>query len=161
MCTCISCPVGSCLGCCSGCFFVEPPHRRDTLPLYQRRLMFGFPLYQVVLFCFGICFLCLYLPLATLCSQSSPSGRWSLYPDAGNCWSEGNPQYTTFGLFAGFPLGFTFIWLFFIAVSFCRSYCNNMGSQASEHYSDEEPTCSPLPSIQGSVDYSDEEPNLV
>lgn len=117
-CTCISCPIGGCVGCGTAAFadgIVNPPSQPNE-PLYQRRLV-GLPLYQVVVAAFGISFFCLYLPLATLCSKSSKA-RWSIFPTEGDCWSEGNPMYVEYGLLTGALLGVSFIWLLRIIASY-------------------------------------------
>ena len=120
LCTCISCPISSCVGCCT--FAVADSLVPPSEPLYRRQL-WGFPLWQVVVCAFSLSFFGLYVPLVAVCSRSVERKQpWRfIYPTEGNCWSEGSPEYATLGLLTGAALGITSVWLLVVILSYLFS----------------------------------------
>lgn len=128
VCTCITCPIGMCIGCgtagCAGCVAENNNTPMPSLAadnnnqaLYRQKI-WGIQLYQIVVGIFLLCFSCLYIPLVTLCSRSTSSTRWSIYPGDGDCWSEGSPEYVNLGWWTGIVLGTTSMWLLCVLFSF-------------------------------------------
>ena len=148
ICTCISCPISSCVGCgtVAAAGSIVPPSENSYEPIYRRHVWNNGPqLYKFVACAFGFSFLCLYLPLVTLCSRSGRGGSyhspsWSIYPTDGDCWSEGSPKYPLLGLLTGAAMGVSFVWLIFIILNYLGSLLSSHDNARSS-YALSETTC--------------------
>jgi len=101
ICTFVTCPIGSCIGCVTAACCAAG-HRDDDQARAKRRLLLT--LFATILAAGCIC----YVALTIGCAKAD-NDRWTLFRGEGECWSEGGSMpYGGLGWWTGALLGVGF-----------------------------------------------------